>query len=53
LHNMYWIIHLDPVVGFEVHLDHGESPFWNASGGGKRPGIFSPILEWEIVEKQR
>jgi lipopolysaccharide transport system ATP-binding protein len=47
IHNMYWIVHLDPVVRFEVVLDHGVSPFWNVLDARSRPGIIAPILEWE------
>jgi lipopolysaccharide transport system ATP-binding protein len=46
MHNMYWIVNLDPVVRFEVVLDHGVSPFWNSLNARNRPGIISPILEW-------
>ena len=47
LHNMYWIVDLDPVVQFEVILDHGISPFWNALNKSNRPGIIAPIFTWE------
>jgi lipopolysaccharide transport system ATP-binding protein len=47
LHNMYWIVDLDPVVQFEVILDHGVSPFWNALNKSSRPGVMAPILSWE------
>jgi lipopolysaccharide transport system ATP-binding protein len=47
IHNMYWIIHLDPVIRFEVVLDHGVSPFWNVLDARNRPGVIAPILQWE------
>ena len=47
LHNLSWIVHLDSVVQFEVMLDHGVSPFWNALDSRNRPGIIAPILTWE------
>jgi lipopolysaccharide transport system ATP-binding protein len=49
LHNLSWIVHLDSVVQFEVMLDHGVSPFWNALDSRNRPGIIAPILKWENV----
>ena len=49
LHNINWIVHLDSVVQFEVMLDHGVSPFWNALDSRNRPGIIAPILKWENV----
>jgi lipopolysaccharide transport system ATP-binding protein len=49
LHNLNWIVHLDSVVQFEVMLDHGVSPFWNALDSRNRPGIIAPILKWENV----
>lgn len=46
LHNMYWIVNLDTTVCFEVILDHGVSPFWNALNGSSRPGVIAPIFNW-------
>ena len=46
MHSMYWIVNLDPVVQFEVVLDHGVSPLWNVLNGRNRPGVISPILRW-------
>ena len=46
IHNMYWIVHLDPAVQFEVLLDHGVSPFWNVLDKTNRPGIIAPIFRW-------
>jgi lipopolysaccharide transport system ATP-binding protein len=49
LHNLYWIVHLDSVVQFEVTLDHGVSPFWSVLDSRNRPGIIAPILKWETI----
>ncbi len=46
MHNMYWIVNLDPAVQFEVLLDHGVSPFWNALDKTNRPGVIAPIFKW-------
>jgi lipopolysaccharide transport system ATP-binding protein len=44
VHNMYWIVHEDAVLAFQMHLGHGVSPVWAG-----RPGIIAPILEWNSV----
>lgn len=49
MHYMYWIVEMDAVIKFEVELDHGVSPLWNSSGGGKRPGIVAPIIPWKAI----
>ena len=49
MHNMYWIVNIDAVVQFEVILDHGVSPFWNALDSRNRPGIIAPILNWNSL----
>ena len=46
----YWIVHEEPVIKFEVHLDHGESSFWDALTTGGRPGYIAPILRWEKIQ---
>ncbi|RJQ25833.1 ATP-binding cassette domain-containing protein [Candidatus Parcubacteria bacterium] len=46
MHNMYWIVTMDSAVRFEVVLDHGLSPFWNALDGKNRPGVVAPIFRW-------
>ena len=53
LHNLHWIVNLDPVVQFEVILDHGVSPLWNALNGHNRPGIIAPILKWDSLATER
>jgi hypothetical protein len=49
MHNLYWIVLLDSVIQFEVILDHGVSPFWNALDNRNRPGTIAPILQWEKI----
>ncbi len=49
LHNMYWIINSEPVLQFELTLDHGVSPLWNSLDGRFRPGCIAPILDWQAV----
>ena len=46
MHNMYWIVNLDPAVQFRVVLDHGRSPFWNILDETNRPGVVAPIFKW-------
>jgi homopolymeric O-antigen transport system ATP-binding protein len=46
MHNMYWIVKLDPAIQFKVVLDHGLSPFWNSLDGANRPGVVAPIFKW-------
>jgi lipopolysaccharide transport system ATP-binding protein len=50
MHNMYWIVNLDPVLQFEVILDHGVSPFWNVLDKSNRPGVIAPIFKWDSLE---
>jgi lipopolysaccharide transport system ATP-binding protein len=47
LHNRRWIFNGEPLLSFDVRLNHGVSPFWTALSNGSRPGIFTPILSWE------
>lgn len=50
IHNMYWIVNLDPAVQFEIILDHGVSPFWNVLDKANRPGVIAPIFKWHSRE---
>jgi lipopolysaccharide transport system ATP-binding protein len=52
MHNLYWIVHLEAQVRFEVVLDHGVSPFWNALDGRNRPGVIAPIFKWAVVSEK-
>ncbi|MDX2212482.1 MAG: polysaccharide ABC transporter ATP-binding protein [Oculatellaceae cyanobacterium bins.114] len=49
-HNMYWIVNLDPVIQFEIILDHGISPLWNSLNGRTRKGMIAPILKWSSMQ---
>jgi hypothetical protein len=46
MHNLYWIVNLEPMVQFEVILDHGVSAFWNVLDRSNRPGVIAPIFRW-------
>jgi lipopolysaccharide transport system ATP-binding protein len=46
LHCKKWIINSDPVLSFEVELNHGLSPFWNRISKANRPGSLAMILPW-------
>jgi lipopolysaccharide transport system ATP-binding protein len=46
MHNISWIVHMDPTIRFEMVLDHGVSPFWNSLDAGSRPGVIAPIFKW-------
>jgi len=48
IHNIKWIIRIDPIIKFTVILDHGNSPYWNCLNEKNRPGLISPILKWEV-----
>ena len=52
MHNMYWIVNSDPVVQFEILLDHGVSPFWNVLDRNNRPGVIAPIFRWYSQESK-
>ncbi len=44
IHNRRWIIQSEPLLSFEAHLDHAQSPFWITSSS--RPGELAPVLCW-------
>lgn len=46
LHFKKWIVNADPVLSFEVEVNHGISPFWNRISRASRPGSFAIILPW-------
>jgi lipopolysaccharide transport system ATP-binding protein len=52
LHAMAWILNGDAEVGFEVQLDHSESPFWNMTHPEKFVGVIAPCLRWQAAEGQ-
>jgi lipopolysaccharide transport system ATP-binding protein len=47
LHFKKWIINGDPLLSFEIELNHGMSPFWNAINRSNRPGSLAMILPWK------
>jgi lipopolysaccharide transport system ATP-binding protein len=46
LHFKKWIINSDPLLSFEVELNHGLSPFWNRINKSNRPGSLAMVLPW-------
>lgn len=49
IHKDRWIVLEDAVLQFEMLLDHGVSPLWNTMTARTRPGLVSPLLEWESL----
>jgi hypothetical protein len=45
-HFKKWIINSDPLLSFEVEINHGISPFWNRISKSNRPGALTKILPW-------
>ena len=50
LHFKKWIVNSDPLLSFEVELNHGLSPFWNRSKAN-RTGTLAIILPWIESDK--
>ena len=46
LHFKKWIVNSDPLLSFEVEINHGMSPFWNRINKVSRPGSLAIILPW-------
>jgi len=54
LHCKNWIINSDPLLSFDVEVNHGISPFWNRITKANRPGLLAMILPWkekDVVER--
>jgi lipopolysaccharide transport system ATP-binding protein len=47
LHGTKWIINSDPLLSFDVELNHGVSPFWSYYNKTNRPGLISLIMPWK------
>jgi lipopolysaccharide transport system ATP-binding protein len=47
LHSVEWVLNGDPEVGFEVQLDHGQSPLWASIFPSHFPGVIAPCLKWD------
>ncbi|MEO6838430.1 MAG: ABC transporter ATP-binding protein [Ginsengibacter sp.] len=52
LHATKWIINSDPLVSFEVELNHGVSPYWSYYNKSNRPGALSIVLPWKTVDQK-
>ena len=46
LHFKKWIVNSDPLLSFEVEVNHGLSPFWSRISKANRPGSLALILKW-------
>jgi len=47
IHLKKWVINSDPLLSFDVELNHGVSPFWNRIDKiNRRPGTLAMILPW-------
>ena len=47
LHCKKWILNADPLLSFDVELNHGVSPFWNVLNKSNRPGSLALIIPWK------
>lgn len=48
IHFKKWILNSNPLLFFEVELNHGKSHFWNQTSKLRpRPGLLAPIFKWE------
>ena len=45
-----WILFGKTEVGFEIQMDHWESPFWKASHVMSFPGVIAPCLSWRTLD---
>lgn len=52
LHATKWIINGDPLLSFEIELNHGVSPFWSYYNKSNRPGALSIVLPWKNAEQK-
>ena len=52
LHATKWIINSDPLLSFEVELNHGVSPFWTFYNKSNRPGALSIVLPWKNCDQK-
>ena len=49
LHAIKWIINSDPLLSFDVELNHGLSPLWPFYNKSNRPGVLALIVPWKNV----
>lgn len=48
LHRIKWILNGDPLLSFDVDLNHGVSPLWTSYDKVNRPGFLAMIIPWKI-----
>lgn len=53
LHFKKWIIDGNPLLSFEVEINHGVSPYWNRINKKSRPGSFALILSWSKSDSSK
>ena len=49
VHNRRWIARLPSCLDFHVVMHHGRSPYWTSLSTGRRPGLLTPVLQWESL----
>lgn len=47
IHCKKWIIDSNPLLSFEIELNHGVSSFWNVLNRSNRPGSLALIIPWK------
>ncbi|MEO9022642.1 MAG: ABC transporter ATP-binding protein [Ginsengibacter sp.] len=47
IHDKKWIINGDPLLSFDVEMNHGVSPYWTFYNKSNRPGVLSIIIPWK------
>jgi lipopolysaccharide transport system ATP-binding protein len=50
LHFKKWIINSDPLLSFDIEINHGVSPFWNRINKSNRPGSLAMIFPWQETD---
>src|ERR1039457_4490292 len=50
LHGVKWIINSDPLLSFDIELNHGVSPYWSYYNKANRPGVLSLVVPWKNLE---
>jgi lipopolysaccharide transport system ATP-binding protein len=52
IHAKNWIVDSDPLLSFDVELNHGLSPFWSFYNKSNRPGLLSVIIPWKNCKQE-
>ena len=47
IHCKKWIINSEPLLSFDVELNHSVSPFWNVLNKSNKPGLLALIIPWQ------